>query len=107
MNGYSFDGDGFVTAVLSQYQTGSVGSVVTVGYGGSVTGQMTPQDAVQSVSVRDKQVLIRYGEYTAVYSQSLEETDRVPGGQGAKDAVLFDRNKGFLLYSGYCEPVTF
>lgn len=107
LNGYSFDGDGFVTAVLSQYQTGSVGSVVTVGYGGSVTGQMTPQDAVQSVSVRDKQVLIRYGEYTAVYSQSLEETDRVPGGQGAKDAVLFDRNKGFLLYSGYCEPVTF
>ena len=84
-----------------------MGSVVTVGYGGSVTGQMTPQDAVQSVSVRDKQVLIRYGEYTAVYSQSLEETDRVPGGQGAKDAVLFDRNKGFLLYSGYCESVTF
>lgn len=107
LNGYSFDGDGFVTVVLSQYQTGSVGTVATVGYGGTVTGQLAPQDAVQSVSVRDKQVLIRYGEYVALYSQSLEETDRASGGQGAKDAVLFDRNKGFLLYSGYCEPVTF
>lgn len=107
LTGYSFDGDGFATVMLSQYQSGNAGAVLTVSYGGTVTGQLIPQDTAQGLSVRDKQVLIRYGEYAAVYSQSLEETDRVNGGAGARDAVLTDKNKGFLLYYGYCEPVTF
>lgn len=107
LTGYSLDGDGFVTVLLSQYQTGSAGMAATVGYGGNVTGQLTTQEVAQSLSVRDKQVMIRYGESLALYSQSLEETDRVPGGQGARHAVLTDKNKGYLLYSGYCEPVTF
>ncbi len=107
LTGYSFDGDGFATVLLSQYQTGSAGTAATVGYGGNVTGQLSMQEAAQGVSVRDKQVMIQYGESLALYSQSLEETDRVMGGQGAKGAVLTDKNKGYLLYSGYCEPVTF
>lgn len=107
LSDYSFGGDGFVTVMLSQYQSGSGGTVATVGYGGLVTGQMDPLFPAQSLSVRDKQVLIRYGEYTAVYSQSLEETAQRNGGQGAKDALLTGKNKGYLLYSGYCEPVTY
>lgn len=107
LTGYSFGGDGFATLMLSQYQSGGTGAVVTVGYGGTVTGQLTPADPPQSLSVRDKQVLVRCHEYTAVYSQSLEETGRVTGGAGAKGAVLTEKNKGLLLYSGYCEPVTF
>jgi len=107
LTGYSLDGNGFAAVLLSQYRTGGAGTVVTVGYGGNVTGQLSPTDAVQSMSVRDKQVLLRYGEYTALYSQALEETQRFGGGQGARGALLTDKNKGFLLYSGYCEPVTF
>lgn len=107
LSGYSFEGDGFATVMLSQYQSGKPGTVVTVGYGGAVTGQLSPQDTPQSLSVQGKKLLIRYGEYLALYSQSLEETSRQSGGQGAKDAVLTDKNRGYLLYSGYCEPITF
>lgn len=107
LSGYSFDGDGFAAVMLSQYQSGKSGTVVTVSYGGTVTGQLSPQDTPQGLSVREKKLLIRYGEYLALYSQSLEETARQNGGQGAKDAVLTDKNKGYLLYSGYCEPITF
>lgn len=105
--GYSFDGDGFATLLLSQYLSGSAGNVVTVGYGGNVTGQLTPAESVQGLSVREKQVMLRYGEYTALYSQSLEEQNRFSGTQGAKYAVLTEKEKGFVLYSGYCEPMTF
>lgn len=107
LSGYSFDGDGFAAVMLSQYQSGTGGTVVTVGYGGQVNGQLSPPETVLGLSVRGRQVLIRYGESTAVYSQSLEETDRVLGGVGARAAVLIDRNKGYFLYTGYCEPVSF
>lgn len=107
LSGYSFDGDGFVTLMLSQYLSGNAGTVITVGYGGAVTGQLTPEEVPQSVSIQEKKVLIRYGEYAALYSQSLEETNRVTVTQGSKNAVLTDKNKGFMIYSGYCEPLTF
>jgi len=105
--GYSFSGDGFATVLLSQYLSGNAGNVVTVGYGGNVTGQLTPDESVQGVYVRGKQVMLRYGEYTALYSQSLEEQTRFNGAQGAKYAILTDKDKGFVLYSGYCEPMNF
>lgn len=105
--GYSFEGDGFAAVMLSQYLSGSASTIITVGYGGSVTGQLTPEEVPQSVAVRDKQVMIRYGEYTALYSQSLEETNRLAVAQGGKNAVFTEKNKGFLIYSGYCEPITF
>lgn len=107
LSDYSFAGNGFAAVMLSQYQSGSGGTVVTIGYGGTITGQFSPLYPAQSLSVRDKQILIRYSEYTALYSQSLEETDQRSGGQGAKDAVLTGKNKGYLLYSGYCEPVSY
>ena len=51
--------------------------------------------------------LLRYGDSAAVYNQVLEEQRRASGVQGAKNLVLTEKDRGFLLYSGYCEPLNF
>ena len=100
LSGYSFGGDGFVTVLLSQYLSGNTGEMCTVTYGGTVTGQLTLAEAVQNVSVREKQIAVRYGDSAAVYNQVLEEQRRASGVQGAKNLVLTEKDRGFLLYSG-------
>lgn len=107
LSGYSFDGDGFVTVLLSQYLSGNAGEMRTIAYGGERTGQLTLTDTVQNVSVREKQVLVRYGEYAALYSQALEEQKRISGVQGARYLVFTGKDRGCLLYSGSCEMITF
>lgn len=107
LSGYSFGGDGFVTVLLSQYLSGNTGEMCTVTYGGTVTGQLTLAEAVQNVSVREKQIAVRYGDSAAVYNQVLEEQRRASGVQGARNLVLTEKDRGFLLYSGYCEPLNF
>ena len=74
---------------------------------GTVTGQLTLAEAVQNVSVREKQIAVRYGDSAAVYNQVLEEQRRASGVQGARNLVLTEKDRGFLLYSGYCEPLNF
>lgn len=105
--GYSLEGDGFATVLLSQYLSGNAGTVVTVGYGGNVSGQLTPEDPPQGISVWGDRVLIRYAESVALYSQSLEEQTRLEESQGARDAVLAGKKRGYLLFSGYCEALEF
>ncbi|MEE0203922.1 MAG: DUF5711 family protein [Oscillospiraceae bacterium] len=107
LSGYSFAGDGFATLMLSQSLSSSAGTVLTVGYGGSVTGQLLTEESVQNISVREKQVMLRYSDSAAIYTQALEEQERAAETGGAKNSVLTGKNRGFLLFSGYCEPLKF
>ena len=81
--------------------------MLTVGYGGSVTGQLLTEESVQNISVREKQVMLRYSDSAAIYTQALEEQERAAETGGAKNSVLTGKNRGFLLFSGYCEPLKF
>ncbi len=96
---YSFGGDGFVALGLSKYLSGSASVVLTVGAGGDVLGQKTPDTELKWLCAAGRNVLALYGDRAELYSRTMGRQGYEEEVRGAKMALLRANGDAVLIYA--------
>ena len=100
LRGYALDGDGFVTLLLNQYQSGSVGRLVTLGPDGTELGKLEVNQEVLDISAAGRYLAVLYADSLVIYNQQLQVYASLQGTDFATGVLMREDGSALLLSAG-------
>jgi len=107
LTGCSLDGDGFAAFAVSQYPSGTSGTLLTLNQDGSVRGTAELKSELLSISASGNELLVLCSGGANLYSASLSQKGSLSDVAGYKCALLRDHESALLLASDYAEVYKF
>ena len=96
---YDLAGDDFTVLLLSRYQTGSVGRLVTVGADGAELGSLDVNQEVLAVSACGRYLAVLYLDSLVVYNRDLQVYASLTGTDFARSVLMRADGSALLLSS--------
>lgn len=96
---YALEGDGFAALLLSRYQSGSVGRLVTVSADGTELGSLDVSEEVQAISASGKYLAVLYLDRLVIYNQALEAYATLKGTEAVRGVLMCSDGSALLLSS--------
>jgi len=107
LTGCSLEGDGFVAFAVSQYSSGTSGTLVTLNRDGRVRGTAELRSEFLGMSAKGNELLVLCSDGVSLYSASLSRKGSLSNVTGYKCALLHARGSALLLASNYAEVYKF
>ena len=96
---YDLAGDDFTVLLLSRYQTGSVGRLVTVGTDGTELGTLDVNQEVLGLSACGRYLAVLYLDRLVVYNRDLQVYASLTGTDFARSVLMRSDGSALLLSS--------
>ena len=100
LRGYALDGEGFVTLLLNQYQSGSVGRLVTLGTDGAEIASLDVNQEVLDLSAAGRYLAVLYADRLVIYNQQLQVYASLQGTDFATGVLMRQDGSALLLSAG-------
>lgn len=97
LRGYALDGDGFVALLLNQYQSGSVGRLVTLGTDGTEIATLDVSQEVLDLSAAGRYLAVLYADSLVLYNQQLQVYASLQGTDFAMGVLMREDGSALLL----------
>ena len=107
MGAYCFSSGGFAAVCLSEYRTGTGGTVITLDSDGEVLGSADSENDILFLSAAGKQVLAATGDSISLYSQTMAPVKSAETLVTARRMFLRERGDVLLLSSYSAEIFDF
>jgi len=96
---YDLGGDGYTALLLNRYQSGSAGTLVTVGPDGKKLASLDVKEEILSLSAAGRYLAVLYADRLVIYNQDLEEYARLSGTDYARSVLMRADGSALLLSS--------
>ena len=103
LRGYALEGDGFAALLLNQYQSGSVGRLVTVGPDGAELASLDVNEEVLDISAAGRYLAVLYGDSLVIYNPQLQVYASLQGTDFASGVLMREDGSALLLSAGNAE----
>ena len=97
LRGYALDGDGFMTLLLNQYQSGSVGRLVILGTDGAEVATLDVSQEVLDISAAGRYLAVLYADSLVIYNQQLQVYASLQGTDFATGVLMREDGSALLL----------
>jgi len=101
LRGYALGGDGFAALLLNQYQSGSVGKLVTVGTDGVELAALDVRQEVLDISAAGRYLAVLYADKLVIYNPELQVYASLTGTDFASGVLMRMDGSAVLLASEY------